>query len=75
MLQYVPLISAFTGIAGLVLSTIALFWIRTVHISINSRMDQLLKEKGLASLGEGLAKGIEQGIEQGVAQERREQNR
>jgi len=43
------------ALGGLILSAIALVWIRTVHISVNSRMDQLLKLRGEASKAEGVA--------------------
>ena len=43
------------GLGGLILSTIALFWIKTVHIAVNSRMDEFLKLRGEASKAEGIA--------------------
>jgi hypothetical protein len=33
--------------------------IKDLHVSVNSRMDQLLEQKGLASKAEGLKEGID----------------
>lgn len=45
-LKFVPLI-------GVILSIVALFWIKKVHIEINSRMSELLKQTVLASEAKG----------------------
>lgn len=57
-----------TAIAALVAAVMSIrnsSKIKEVHISINSRMDQLLKEKGIASRAEGVIEGQQQALNNG----------
>jgi hypothetical protein len=51
------LVTALAALGALGISVINLKQIRTVHISINSRMDQLLKATGIAARAEGKEEG------------------
>jgi hypothetical protein len=49
------IMTAVAACGAVIMSIINSFKIREVHVSINSRMDQLLEQKGLASRAEGAA--------------------
>ncbi len=51
------LVSALAAMGAVLMSAYNAKKIQQVHISINSRMDQLLAERGRASLSEGLELG------------------
>jgi len=49
------IMTAVAALGAVIMSIINSFKIREVHVSINSRMDQLLEQKGLAAKAEGAA--------------------
>ena len=55
--EYAPVISAFSAIGALVISIVNSMKIMQVHVSINSRMDQLLALQATASKAEGVEQG------------------
>lgn len=50
-------LSAVAAICAVIIAIMNMFEIKIVHISINSRMDQLLLERGKAQRLEGLQQG------------------
>lgn len=53
----VSVLTAITALGGLFMGIFNSRKIKEVHISINSRMDQLLAARGLASMAEGVEQG------------------
>lgn len=60
------LISALAAIGAVIMSFRNSLKIKEVHISINSRMDQMLAMQGVASKAEGNAEGLAQGRNENV---------
>jgi hypothetical protein len=65
------LISALAALCAVAISFRNSLKIKEVHVSINSRMDQLLAARGIAERAEGTAAGLEQGRNEPRDTERR----
>jgi hypothetical protein len=59
-LTYSPLFAATAAVGAWACSMRNSYRIQDIHVSINSRMDELLKQTGLASKAEGKVEGIAQ---------------
>jgi hypothetical protein len=57
MFEVATMISALAAVGALVVSVVNAVKIKRVHVSINSRMDQLLSERGIAERALGLQEG------------------
>jgi len=57
MADIAAIISALAALGAFAVSVINAVKIKQVHVSINSRMDQLLSERGIAERAMGLQEG------------------
>ena len=58
-------VSALCSLGALIISGINARKISNVHVSINSRMDQLLVERGIAERASGHKEGHKEGLQEG----------